>query len=310
MSSENRASSTRPSGRLAARLARGETLLLEGATGTELQRRGIPATLPLWSAQALIDRPSVVRQIHEEYVAAGVDIITANSFRTTRRVVHKAGLRDQEAVTLTRQAVALAAGAAATSDHAVLVAGSIAPLEDCYAPELTPPFEHALAEHREQAAVLAEAGVDLILIETMPTAGEAEAATIAATATGLDVAVSVICGEDGRLLSGEPLAAAVHRLTPHDITAILVNCATPAVIQQALVDLVRLTDLPIGGYANAGIVHARGRWAPNPDLTPARYAVMVAEWCASGARIVGGCCGTTPAHIAAIRTMLTERARK
>jgi S-methylmethionine-dependent homocysteine/selenocysteine methylase len=309
MSSENRPNSSRPVPRISERLARGEILPLDGATGTELQRRGVPASLPLWSAQALIAQPSVVRQIHEEYVAAGADIVTANTFRTTRRTLRQAGMNDNTAA-LTRQAVALAKAAAGTSDHAVLIAGSIAPLEDCYSPELTPPFEQALAEHREQVAVLARADVDLILIETMPTASEAEAATLAAIETGLNVAVSFACGEDGRLLSGEPLAEAVNRVARHAVSAMLVNCAGPVVIQNALTELAGLTDLPIGGYANAGIVHPDGSWNPDPNLTPLRYAELVEGWCATGAQIVGGCCGTTPAHIAAIRTMLDERLRK
>ncbi len=288
MSSEKRPKLPRPPGWLSARLASGEILLLDGATGTELQRRQIPATLPLWSAQALIDQPSVVRQIHEEYVAAGADIITANTFRTTRRTLLRAGLNNNMAASLTHQAVSLAKAAATTSDRAVLVAGSIAPLEDCYSPELTPSFGQALAEHREQVAVLAAAGVDLILIETMPTASEAAAAAIAATETGLDVALSVVCGDSGRLLSGEPVAEVVQRVARCSVTALLVNCAPPDVIHQALAQLTTLTDLPIGGYANASIVHADGGWAPDPNLTPARYAQIVADWCAMGAQIVGG----------------------
>jgi 5-methyltetrahydrofolate--homocysteine methyltransferase len=81
------------------------------------------------------------------------------------------------------------------------------------------------------------------------------------------------------------------------------------VIQNALVELKRLTALPIGGYANAGIVHADNGWAPDPSLTPLRYAESVAGWLDPGARIVGGCCGTTPAHIAAIRHLLDARSR-
>jgi S-methylmethionine-dependent homocysteine/selenocysteine methylase len=285
-------------------------LLLDGATGTELQRRQIPVTLPLWSARALIEQPAAVRHIHEAYVAAGADIITTNTFRTTRRTLRRAGVSDADVRLLNERAVNLARTAASSSDRDVLVAGSIAPLEDCYSPALTPPFDQALTEHREQSTILADAGVDMILIETMPTAAEAEAAALAATETGLDVAVSVVCGESGRLLSGEPLAEAVSRITRHGVTALLINCATPSVIERALAELVHLTDLPIGGYANIGVVDTDNTWRPEPHLTPARYADMVAAWCAAGARIVGGCCGTTPAHIASIRSMLDTLIRE
>ncbi len=113
-----------------ARLSSGRALLLDGATGTELQRRGVDTSLPLWSARALLDAPGVLQTIHADYIAAGADIITTNTFRTHRRTLTRAelGARTRE---LTQLAVKIAREAARQVDREVFVAGSISPLEDC-----------------------------------------------------------------------------------------------------------------------------------------------------------------------------------
>ncbi|MGH2562286.1 MAG: homocysteine S-methyltransferase family protein [Thermomicrobiales bacterium] len=289
------------------RLTSDDVLLLDGATGTELHRRGVATTLPLWSALGLIERPDVVRQIHTDYARAGADVIVANTFRTTRRTLARAGLAG-DVVALNNLAVRLARDGAAGGRVGVLVAGSIAPLEDCYSPWLSPPFYQALTEHREQARLLAEAGVDFLMVETMPLATEAEAALIAARETGLDATVGFVCGDDGRLLSGETLAEAVARVTPHDPAAILVNCAPVRVIDAALEELRTLTALPIGGYANLGIADPEMGWAPDEAVSGDQYANMVAPWLRHGARVIGGCCGTTPEHISRLRDLLDANA--
>ncbi len=111
-------------------------LLLDGATGTELDRRGVDISLPLWSARAIIDAPQAVQDIHSEYLAAGADAITANTFRTHRRSLAKAGLGDQ-AAELTRHAVQIATRARDQHNPAAMVLGSVAPLEDCYRPDMS-----------------------------------------------------------------------------------------------------------------------------------------------------------------------------
>lgn len=287
--------------------------LLDGAMGTELDRRGVSTALPLWSARALIERPEVVRQIHRDNLLAGTDIITTNTFRTTRRTMRIAGVPDDRARTLTTLAVELAREARiAAGRPEALIAGSLAPLEDCYSPWLTPPAAIAAAEHREQAEWLAAAGVDLLMVETMPTIVEAEAALTAGLATGLPVTVGFVCEvepgaeEAVRLLSDEPLTGAVVRLEAHAPAAFLVNCSAPAVIARALAVLAAATDRPIGGYANLGKVDPVSGWSSDDAVSEEDYADAARDWLAAGARIIGGCCGTTIRHTAGLRRLLDQ----
>src|SRR5262245_28162111 len=147
------------------RLAEPAPLLLDSAMGTELERRGARSQLPLWSAWALVEAPSLVLAIHRDDIEAGADILTANTFRTHRRSLQKGG-KARRTEELTEQAVTLARRAAGESPRPILVAGSLSPLEDCYRPDLVPEDGALWQEHGQQARLLAEAGVDLILAET------------------------------------------------------------------------------------------------------------------------------------------------
>jgi enediyne biosynthesis protein CalE2 len=288
------------------RLTRGDIILLDGAMGTELERLGVPTDLPLWSAQAVIGAPDRVREVHEEYVAAGADVLTAATFRTTPRSLAKAG-REAEAEALTGRAVALAreARSRAASGRDVWVAGALAPLEDCYRVDLVPEDAALEREHHEQAARLARAGADLILIETMGTIREAVAATRGALATGLPVFTSFMARGAAEIGDGEPLSDAVRAVDALDLDAILVNCTPAATATGCLEVMARATRTPIGCYANAGSPDlGRGTWCFDPEMTPERFADAAADWVRLGAQIVGGCCGTGPAHIRALRAAL------
>jgi S-methylmethionine-dependent homocysteine/selenocysteine methylase len=280
-------------------------LLLDGATGTELDRRGVDISLPLWSARALIDAPDVVGDIHRDYLAAGADAVTAATFRTHRRTLTKAGLGDQAAA-LTRRAVEIARRARDEVNSGALVLGSVAPLEDCYRPDLAPDPKSCRAEHAEMIGNLVEAGVDLVLIETMNNAAESEAAVEAARKLAPDTWIVSFCarsdGPPGVLLSGEPLAPLLEEL--HDAAAVGVNCvAAPAMESQ--VKLLRET-LPAGvavaAYANVGFADEAGNWVSTNAVEPDRYAQYARAWIDAGATLVGGCCGTTPEAIRAIKS--------
>ncbi|MCG8590116.1 MAG: homocysteine S-methyltransferase family protein [Proteobacteria bacterium] len=268
--------------------------LLDGATGTELERRGIRCDGPLWSAAALVEAPHVVQSVHESYAAAGCDVVTANTFRTHARSLAAGGAVGREAE-LTSVAVALARAAAG---NACRVAGSAAPLEDCYRPDRVPPDAELEREHRAHAALLADAGVDLILVETMNCAREARAAALAAAETGLPVWVAFVCGPDARLLSGEPLATGLAAVADAAPEVLAVNCV-PASHVEACLDVLARQPCRFGLSPNLGLP-ADTPGAYREALTPDAFAELLVHCRDRGAGVLGGCCGTRPEHLAAL----------
>lgn len=279
---------------LRALFARGG-LLLDGALGTELERRGLPTPPPLWSAAALDAAPEVVYAIHRDYVAAGAKILVANTFRTNPRTLWRAG-RAADGPRLNRRAVELARRAA--DGHDVLVAASVAPVEDCYSPERVPAEATLRAEHAEFVDWLVAAEPDVLWIETIGTVAEARAAAEAA-APRAPFVVSFVVNEVGALLSGESLEEAITAVGPCDPLAIGLNCIPPAGVTALLPGLRRLTACPLLAYAHINnAVPIRG-WSYSQTVTPAEYSEYVRQWLAQGVAVVGGCCGTTPEHIRA-----------
>lgn len=284
------------------RLTDKHPILLDGAMGTELERRGVDSRTPLWSAKALLEVPELVEQIHGEYVRAGAEVLITNTFRTHRRNLQQVDMGER-AAELTELAVKLAQNAArSAAGRKVFVAGSMAPLEDSYIANALPREIYA-AEQTEMAANLAAAGVDLLLVETISTIREAEAAAEAAHATGLPFGVSFICKADGRLFSGEMLADAVNAVGPHQPVFYGINCSAAPTLQAALENLRAATQLPIAVYANPSHTEDYQHWNPTDASEPAVYADYAQRWLAAGAKLVGGCCGTGPEHIAAIRKL-------
>ncbi len=272
--------------------------ILDGPMGTELLARGVETPVPRWSAAALESAPDVVAAIHRDYAAAGATVHTANTFRTKRRQLGEAW------ETLARKAVELARGAVPAGHR---VAGSIAPLEDCYRPDLSPPPDVARDEHRELARVLADAGVDVLLCETFPHAGEALIAVEEAVATDRETWLALSPGPDGTLMTPDTLAEAAIEAVKRGAVIVLVNCVSLAAIGP-FVDALAETGLPFGAYANAGAPEARMGWTtPVPTGAPEVYAQAAKSWATKGALVVGSCCGTGPAHIAAVTLALGGR---
>ena len=302
------------------RLGRSSPLLLDGATGTELARRGVDTGLPLWSAHALADARgrAVLEEIHRDYARAGAAVLTTNTFRTTPRALARAG-RGNDWTLLNRRAVEIARSAArriatasenpagglpSGADSVPLVAGSIAPLEDCYRPDLVPPQSDCRREHLRQADLLGRLGVDLLLIETMNTVREARAAVAAARAVEIDALVSLCPGAPDALLSGEPLGDGVRRLLDEGggrVAGVLLNCAGPGLLARALPALAAAAaGLPFGVYAHLGEPDPVIGWRLPEEHDAEPYAAWALGRARAGARLLGGCCGTTPAHIEAI----------
>ena len=286
------------------RLGTGAPILLDSAMGTELQRRDANTTLPLWSAQALLKDPELVWTIHGDDAASGAEILTANTFRTHARTLAKAGMGERSAE-LSALAIQLAHQGASLRGREIFVAGSLSPLEDCYRPDLAPDQASVEREHAAQARFLADAGVDLILAETHNSVREAKAAAQAARATGLPFVVSIVTDGAGRLLSGEPIAAAVDALLPLSPDALGINCVPARRLASDLEALAAAAPgCALAAYGNLGLPADGPGWAFTEDLEPPAYAEEARGWIARGARIVGGCCGTTSSHTRAVRQMI------
>lgn len=270
-------------------------LLLDGATGTELNRRGVDTGLPLWSANALTTDGglTVLRQVHLDYLNAGADIITTNTFRTHRRVLASKGFSAHD---LTSRAVATAREAVLEFGKPALVAGSLSSLEDCYRPDLVPLGDQCLVEHSERIEHLVESGVDLLLIETMNSIREAVIAAKIATATGLHTWVTFVCDKNGRILSGESLTYAADILIPLGVKALGVNCMPAHTIAKPLSELRAICgeNFPLMAYGNIGYVDDEQGWINTDTTTPESYLHYAQSW---PAQIIGACCGSTPEHI-------------
>ena len=272
--------------------------LLDGPLGTELEARGVATPLPLWTAAAIRDEPDAVMAVHEEYAAAGADVHTTGTFRTTARALAQAGCKDSW-TTLTSRAVTLCrqgAGADAT------VAGSIAPLEDCWHPERTPDLAQLHSEHGAMAQCLADAGADLLLVETMPTQRELMAATRAAVSTGLPVWAAITLGPRGDFFAKETVAQAAGVACSEGADVFLLNCTPADAITELIRDLSALSDRPhrLGAYGNA-------YFAGHDAWSPEQYSAEANHWIDQGATVIGGCCGTGPAHVTSLRRLLDRR---
>ena len=280
--------------------------------GRELRFRGVEILDTIWSANALIVAPDVVRDIHRDYIAAGAEVITTNTYGVIRGDLAKEGWEDRFAE-LNLIACDLANEArdqAGESGEGVRIAGSLPPLRGSYRPDLVGPFAEIFPLYQEQAALLAP-HVDVLLCETMSSGAEAYAAARAATETGKPVWVSFTLHENrsGLLRSGETVAEAVAKLDGLHIAGILANCSAPESITAAMPDLVATGAEIVGGYANTfvpvpenwtldGEQDLDGLIGVRDDLDPEPYGDFATRWLDLGANAIGGCCGTRPAHIA------------
>ncbi len=282
------------------RLANNATIIMDGGMGTEILKRGVPTTLPLWSAEALLHHPEIVQQIHEDYIRAGAEIIITDTFRTIRRAFAKKDLA-QQAPAMTHIACTLAQQAVEQTkpDHDVYIVGSVAPLEDCYSPELTPTQQELAVEHDELIADLKAGGVDFILLETMITLRETLSGIHAAQQHAMPFAVSFCCNERGALLSGEALQDVIPQIEPYQPLFIGINCVSIAIATKLVKQLRAMTDFPIGVYAQGdGSAEDEQGWQfVEKQHTEAAYILAAKQWKEDGAQIIGGCCGTTPSYI-------------
>ncbi|MBE0696529.1 MAG: homocysteine S-methyltransferase family protein [Anaerolineaceae bacterium] len=286
------------------RLQSGDILVLDGATGTNLQRRGLPVGVPsdLW----VLDNPQAVTQLHEDFRSAGSDILLTNTFGSSRINFQRAGLVDRFEES-NRQAVALLRKVVEGS--AVLVGGSMGPLGEMLQPYGTLAEEDAFNAYAEQARVLSEAGVDLLVIETQFDLNEAKAAIRGAkSVTDLPLVCSFSYDRGTRSMMGVRPAQMGKELAEMGVAALGINCGRSLEDNfKALQELSQVTGLPLWFKPNAGLPHNDEAGSLVYDVTPEIMAAQVPQWIAAGARLVGGCCGTSPEHLKAIAQAVKEK---
>jgi homocysteine S-methyltransferase len=285
------------------RLDRGP-LLADGAMGTMLYARGVPFDQGFDALN--VAHPEVVRAVHAEYLAAGAELIETNTFGANRFKLGLHNLEDQVgAINRAGAAVARSAREAAAAGRAVWIAGSIGPIGRPLAPlGATTPAE-ARAAFTEQSAALAEGGVDLLIFETFSDLRElAEGVSAARAATDLPIIAQMTFTHEGKTLLGHAPAEIVARLEELGAHVVGANCSVGSqAILQVMEQMVLTSRAPLSAMPNAGFPsYVDGRIIY--FSTPAYMADYARRMVELGVAIVGGCCGTTPAHIAAMRHVL------
>lgn len=294
---------------------RGQTTVIDGGLGKELERLGAPFGQPEWSALALLEDPDQVLEAHENFVDAGAEVVTTNAYSLVPFHIGEERF-EERGHELIELAALLARQAADEADHPVLVAGCLPPLFGSYlpdefdpirAPEILRPLIEAQAPH-----------VDLWLAETISSIAEFDAVIdglvehVAAGGDELELwAAFTVKDEldtDPALRSGESIAQMIDSAASR-CSALLLNCSSPEAIDRAIVELAAGLgpggSVAFGAYANSlpqvedgpanGVIHE-----VRAEITPAAYSETVGRWIDLGATIVGGCCGMDPYHIAAL----------
>lgn len=293
--------------RIARKLAQGRTIILDGGTGTDIQARGVPMAGETWCAEATLTHPDIVRSVHADYIAAGAEIITANTYPTSPLLFNALG-RDDDMVLIDREAVRIAREA---SDGRVPVAGSFSvmrPMEqgvDRVKTYREWPETEARALMRRKAESMADSGCDLIMMEMMRDADYSLWATEAAVATGLPVWIGIATEprDDGTLTGfarpDQPLDRIAAALAGTGVDVISIMHTLPNHTGDALKIVRQAWRGPLGAYPESGFFKMPD-WQFVDIIEPEALVTYAREWQALGASIFGGCCGTNPHHIKAL----------
>ena len=297
------------------KLAKGDIIILDGGTGTDIQSRGVPMAGETWCAEANLTHPAVVRCVHEDYIEAGAEIITANTYATSPLLFNALG-RDDDMIRIDKEAVKIARDAA---QGRAAVAGSFSVMRpmDRGVDRVKKYREwsetDARALMRRKAHSMADAGVDLIMMEMMRDADYSLWATEAAVATGLPVWVGISTepDKDGKLTGFArpdwPLADIVKALAGAGADVISIMHTLPNHTGDALKIVRETWGGPLGAYPESGFFKMPD-WQFVDIIEPTALVTYARDWQKTGASIFGGCCGTNPQHIKALSTAMRRAA--
>ena len=298
---------------LRARLDRKEIIILDGGIGSEMLRRGVT-----WEEHKVDSEPDAIRSIHADYICAGADVISTNTFQLARRSYqnHFADLEhmrhigatdlERRAAPLIREGVKRALEAREQQGRPeVCVAGAMTTLDWCFRPDMAPSPDDMRAEYRETVQAFQDGGADFMLFETFNSSKEASMALEVARELGIPAWVAFVCDNGGRLLNGETAEQLRQGLADVEPDVLLFNCAPVPDITRALGELSKAYRKPLGGYAHVGRFDPPD-WMFTDEYPPDQYLAAGRDWMRLGAQVLGGCCGTTPAHIEALKRGLPQ----
>lgn len=280
-----------------ARIKNNQVLLADGATGTNLIARGLPGgvTAETW----VIEQPERIIQLHKDFINAGAAIILTSTFSATSIRLSGSSL-EGKAEDINRRAVRLAK--TAIEDSQVYIAGSLGPVGQLLKPYGPLEYEDVRTAYSQQARSLSEAGADLLVVETQFDLAEIKAAIEGIRAvSSLPLVVSLSYDRGKRTMMGISPFQAGKELEDLPIDVIGINCGRSLEENlQNLIDLRQITKKPIWFKPNAGLPHLDSLGKTVYDVTPERMGSLASSWVTAGAQIVGGCCGTSPEHLAEI----------
>jgi 5-methyltetrahydrofolate--homocysteine methyltransferase len=280
------------------RLNSGEILVADGATGTNLQIAGL--TAGMHTEDWVFDQPEKILDLEKAFVAAGSDIILTCTFGGTRMRMKEAK-HGNDISELNKRAVDLARKAASTRKE-VMVGGSMGPLGQLLKPYGKVPFDEAKAAFMEQARALAEGGVELLVLETHYSLEEADAAFDGArSVTDLPIVVSFSYDRGTRTMMGIKPADVIQKFKSKGATLVGANCGTTLENMGTIIEEYKATgiDIPLWAKPNAGTPRLSGSQTVY-DVSPQLMAEFARKYITLGAQVIGGCCGSTPDHVAAI----------
>ena len=291
---------------LMARIDKGECILIDGATGTEIERRGVPQLENAWNGGGALSHPEIVRGVHEDYIRNGAEIVISNTFATHRHCLADAGPQEEARFeAYNRRGVELAIEARENMNAPdVLVAGGMSYWSFI---DRHPPLDVLGRNATEQAEIMADAGADLLRLEMMVDIDRMIVTLESAQSTGLPVWPGLSCMPDDKgtmcLYGGEPLIDALAEISKRNVPLVSIMHTEVEHVDGCLDVLDENWSGPVGVYAHTGDF-IDNKWIFDDTISPADYSRASKHWKERGVQVLGGCCGIRTEHIAAMAEVI------
>ncbi len=281
-------------------------LLIDGAMGTELNIRGVSTPLPLWSANANFQNSKIIFDIHKDYIKSGSKVITTNTFRTTPWTYKKVGCGNKKSKEIARSSLYKAVDIAHKArEKDILIAGSITSIDDCYLPQNFPGLSIAEENYGYLVDWLVDAGVDLILFETMGNINEINCALNIAKNYEIPKWLSIIFDNHCNLLDGTKIENLFNGIDKNSLEVLLTNCNTAEVTFEGIKKIRSVWSGPVGAYPNLGVSNYQNSYSKVIDQT--NFLNCLKALTKEKLDIIGLCCGSTPFHLTKLHSHIGDK---